>query len=239
MIPCGSYPPLNKSHPRVASGYDYPLPWSQIPANAMSVVRLVYHILTVPGASESRAFLRKNGIKNPLDFIHSHRVDRPWICQAMLEAAVPIDYIPANVTAVGPIALSLEPAEEQDPELTAWAKRKPTVLINLGSIFVYDQERARAMAEAMANIAAQVDIQFLWKFKKLHTYSDDFKKPLQPFIDEGRVRIVNWLTIDPAALLEGGDVIASVHHGGSNSYHEALRYVLLLVIMATLLTALL
>ncbi|CAI4214416.1 unnamed protein product [Parascedosporium putredinis] len=180
-------------YPSIASGFDYPLKWSQIPANIFAHARLAYNVLTVPGGAASRAFLRKNGIKNPLDFIHSHRIDRPWICQA------------------------------QDPELTAWVKQKPTVLINLGSVFVYDEGRAKAMANAIANVLSQVDIQVIWKFKKLHTYGDDFKSPLQSFIDTGRVKLIDWLAVDPAALLETGDIMALVHHGGSNCYHEAMR----------------
>lgn len=211
--------------PRIASGFDYPLKWSQIPANIFAHARLAYNVLTVPGGAASRAFLRKNGIKNPLDFIHSHRIDRPWICQAVLEAAVPLDYIPPNVHPVGPMILSLAPAEQQDAELTAWVKQKPTVLINLGSVFVYDEGRAKAMASAIANVLSQVDIQVIWKFKKLHTYGDDFKGPLQSFIDTGRVKLIDWLAVDPAALLETGDIMALVHHGGSNCYHEAVRYV--------------
>lgn len=37
----------------------------------------------------------------------------------------------------------------------------------------------------------------------------------------GRFRLENWLNADPAALLEIGHIILSVHHGGSNCYHEA------------------
>jgi hypothetical protein len=31
-----------------------------------------------------------------------------------------------------------------------------------------------------------------------------------------------WLAVDPVSLLETGDVVVSVHHGGSNCYHEAI-----------------
>lgn len=63
--------------------------------------------------------------------------------------------------------------------------------------------------------------QVIWKFNKRRDYSDDFLKPIQPYIDSGRVRISNWLEADPFSLLETGHIVASVHHGGSNCYHEA------------------
>jgi hypothetical protein len=39
----------------------------------------------------------------------------------------------------------------------------------------------------------------------------------------GRVKILEWISVDPLALLQSGKVVCSVHHGGSNSFHEALR----------------
>ncbi|KAH6713846.1 hypothetical protein BKA61DRAFT_735430 [Leptodontidium sp. MPI-SDFR-AT-0119] len=38
----------------------------------------------------------------------------------------------------------------------------------------------------------------------------------------GRIRIAEWLSVDPLAILETGLIACSVHHGGSNSFHEAL-----------------
>ena len=39
----------------------------------------------------------------------------------------------------------------------------------------------------------------------------------------GRVKVEEWLSVDPLAVLRSGHVVCAVHHGGSNSYHEALR----------------
>ncbi|SCO42679.1 uncharacterized protein FFMR_06900 [Fusarium fujikuroi] len=32
----------------------------------------------------------------------------------------------------------------------------------------------------------------------------------------------SWLIADPSSLLDTGNIVTSVHHGGSNCYHEAL-----------------
>lgn len=66
-------------------------------------------------------------------------------------------------------------------------------------------------------------MQVLWKFTKYGEYSDDLLSLLQPYINAGRLRMSRWLTVDPVSLLETGDIVASVHHGGSNCYHEAIR----------------
>lgn len=172
-----------------------------------------------------RRLLRDNGVKNPLDFLNVRRVDAPWITQAMREASLPLEYLPPNVSAVGPIVLSLASVGEQDAELDSWLKGAPTVLINLGSVFKYSEGRARLMARAIENILQQTDIQILWKLTKAGDYGDEFTGDLQEFIDNDRLRVQGWLTVDPAALVHSDHVVASVHHGGSNCYHEALRYV--------------
>lgn len=44
--------------------------------------------------------------------------------------------------------------------------------------------------------------------------------------NEGRVKIAEWLEISPAHLLSISGVVASVHHGGANTYFETSRSVL-------------
>jgi hypothetical protein len=47
------------------------------------------------------------------------------------------------------------------------------------------------------------------------------KEVLGREMDEDRVRVVGWLEAEPAAVLTTGRVVCSVHHGGANSYYEA------------------
>ena len=98
------------------------------------------------------------------------------------------------------------------------------MLVNLGSGRIYSEDRAIEMAIALKNILTTTDVQFLWKMNKRpgDTYSDDFLADLQQEIVDGRLRISSWLPIDPAAILETGNVVLSVHHGGANCFHEAI-----------------
>lgn len=60
-------------------------------------------------------------------------------------------------------------------------------------------------------------------------YSDDFSLPVKDYISSERLKISSWLTADPTAILKSGNVVAFVHHGGANCYHEAVLYVLNLI----------
>ena len=55
-------------------------------------------------------------------------------------------------------------------------------------------------------------------------FENDFLVDLQGELKEGRLRLEKWLKPDPAALLETGNIVLSVHHGGANCFHEAIGY---------------
>jgi hypothetical protein len=78
------------------------------------------------------------------------------------------------------------------------------------------------MSLAIAELLSKTGVQVLWKFNKLGDYPDAFMERLIPYLDSGRLKMPNWLVADPSSLLETGDIIVSVHHGGSNCYHEAI-----------------
>ncbi|KAJ3457929.1 hypothetical protein MRS44_012038 [Fusarium solani] len=71
-------------------------------------------------------------------------------------------------------------------------------------------------------------LQVLWKLKKDLKRSGDFDvgpgsavhTVLSNEIDKDRVRIVNWVASEPSSILETGNVVCAVSHGGANSYNE-------------------
>jgi hypothetical protein len=132
--------------------------------------------------------------------------------------------IPKNVIAAGPIFLSSAPAAEQDAKLATWLEKAPTVLINLGSSVDYDETAASEMAKAVKMLFDKTNAQVIWKFNKRREFSDDFLLDLKDEVKNKRLIMENWLTTDPAALLETGNIALSVHHGGANCFHEAVGY---------------
>lgn len=219
-------------YPALGSDFGYPVPWGKVPENIWLSLRLGWSMLRLPGLGEKKRFLREEGgIDDPLSFYKLHRPDVPWITQTTEGASTPVEVVPQNVTCTGPIVLDAAPAGEQDPELVAWmaggagsGTAAPgaygrTLLINLGSSVIYSPEQAGIMAEALhQTLVSFPGIKALWK---LRTDAKD-RVEIRAAVDahlEGhigeRVRIVDWLTVDPVSLLETGHIVASVHHGGS------------------------
>ncbi|KXH42941.1 hypothetical protein CSIM01_01695 [Colletotrichum simmondsii] len=186
-----------------------------------------------PELVEKRKFLASHGLEDPISFFTIHQPGNGvFISQDTAAASIPLNSVPANVTTTGPIVISVASAAEQDLDLTLWLRRAPTVLVNLGSLFEYDADRAISMAGALEVVLRRTNVQVLWK---MNTYLDDkdWKPLVKEFLANDRLRVSKWLTVDPAALLETGDIIASVHHGGANCYHEAIATGVPHLILAT------
>jgi hypothetical protein len=209
----------------MGSDFSFPVPWRRIPENVYITARFIYMILTRRNFKATRKYLEAHGISSSVVLPHP---DRLWISQNMLGASIPLEFTPPNVISAGPILVDDEPAVEQDPELAAWLSRAPTVLVNLGSLFTYTEEQATTMALAIRDVLARTDVQVLWKMAKEGSYPDTgYTLPVRSDIEKGRLRITDWLSVSPVSLLETGDIIASVHHGGANCYHEAIAYVMI------------
>lgn len=211
----------------LGSGIPYPVPWNRILENILLNFRLISTFTYMPDIKEKQAFLSSKGLTEPINFLQIHRPNAPWISQTLLGASWPVDVIPQNVTCTGPIVLSVAPVSEQDAQLAVWLAQAPTILINLGNGFEWPETHAAAMAGAAAKMLENADIrsQVLWKMRKDSSYSDQYMEPLLPHIRSGRVRVERWLAADPSSVLESGHIVASVHHGGSGCYHEAVRFV--------------
>jgi hypothetical protein len=205
----------------MSSGYPYPLPIHLIPNNIYLSLRFIYFALVTHAITAKRAFSKQNDIEKPVNLFSAHLPHLPWISQSLPEIDFPVSVIPENVIPCGPIYLSVASAEAQDPALAEWVQRAPTVLINLGSNFNYDEEGARQMAKAVKMLLDKAQVQVLWKVNKRHEFDDDYLRDLQFERIFDRLRLERWLPIDPATLLETGHVTVSVHHGGAGCYHEA------------------
>lgn len=182
-----------------------------------------------------KEYLKSHGIPTPVDLFTVYRPDNLiWISQGSIEADFPLTVIPENVKAVGPIILASASAVEQDAELATWIKKAPTVMINLGSHVDYDEKAAREMVGAIKILLEQTDVQVLWKFNKRKDkdgavavdFPMDFVKNMLGGNIE-RLRMTKWLSIDPPAMLETGNIAAAVTHGGASSFYEAMMLVIL------------
>lgn len=213
---------------RPGSGYSYPVPWKYIPANIWMYLRIISNLLTSSTFKAKQKYLKEKGILDPINILSIHDPVFAWITQSSQDVDFPISTIPNNFILCGPISLSTAPAAEQDPELNSWLERAPTVLINLGSLFDYDEKSAKAMAGAIKVLLEKTNVQVLWKFNKrkysasIAQFSENILSLVSEYLGP-RLRIESWIAIDPAAMLASGNIVATVHHGGSSCYHEAVE----------------
>lgn len=129
--------------------------------------------------------------------------------------------LPIKCHGVGPIMLPAKSVEEVDKELAQWLRNAPTILINLGTLYVDTTESARSMASVLAAILSQSGIQVLWKLKYNHLHDIQFMQSLQSVVDQDRIRITAWIKPETSAILAHADILAIVHHGGMNTFFEA------------------
>lgn len=187
-------------------------------------------------------YVKAHGIPSPTDFFQYNRQSRiPYLLASSPEIEYPMT-LPEHVTSCGPIYMALDAVENEDADLAAWLARAPTVLIVLGSHTFYNEEDATEMMRAIRTVLdGDERVQVLWKLKTEDnsnnidasegylfsgtnsTVSDE----VSSLLSTGRVRIQSWLTADPASILESGHIVCYVHHGGANSFLEAIGFVVI------------
>jgi UDP:flavonoid glycosyltransferase YjiC (YdhE family) len=166
------------------------------------------------------------GFDSPLPYFD---LVQPVLCSGTMALDLPAN--PSDrVIAFGPILQQYPPLQDTDPEMAAWLAKGgkgKTIMVVLGSLFRFDEAEVRKMMSAVAEVLRKrQDMQVLWKLAPDAAHEGargDLESMVQRL--EGRLTVVDWLRADPAALLQTGYIGAAVHHGGANSYHEALRYV--------------
>ncbi|KAM4066511.1 glycosyltransferase sdnJ [Hirsutella rhossiliensis] len=221
--------------PALFSGYPYPVPLHLIPFNLCLIIYMV--IIWRRDAHRRQAtdyLLAQIGahLFTPIDLARRRLPDLKILVSTHSELDFPLVH-PPHVYPCGPIVRAAPAIADADPELLTWLARGPTVYINLGSFFSVDQDQALELAQALKIALDTLDkkpgadhVQVLWKLKLckdpcvgngvfpiLDTLSRQF--------EDGRIRIVEWVQAEPISILQSGHIACSVHHGGANSYNEA------------------
>lgn len=212
----------------MGSGFPNPLPLSKIPANIYLLYNMVSCILS--SASTSRAELIERGVPNPIHIFHLYDKAVPWITQTLPGAHIEVENIPDNLFRVGPMNLAgVEDSDsEEKRELIGWVGRRRTMLINMGTLFEFNDETVRIMAGAVNKVLENMaDVQILWKVKAAEGV--DVERIVNEVLAESgdvsrreRLRMEKWLHVEPPTLMLEDNVVASVHHGGAGCFHDAL-----------------
>lgn len=170
-------------------------------------------------------------LKTPVDFIRNVPDNLRVYVGASVDLDFPLGPLPEHIHQCGPIVAAVDPLSRSDPELDNWLADSPTIYVNLGSLFEWDEPQTTEFAKALKIVLSKCKtslpgLQVLWKVKptktwKLEDQSSELFTILKEEIAVDRVRIVKWITAEPLAVLESRKVVCSIHHGGANSYNEA------------------
>ncbi len=221
----------------MGSAIPFPVPLHLTPLNTLFSIIQVFYAFTNRTARATARYVKdalgaadivtwQSLMLRPLPGQHILVANRP-------EIDFPLAVMPRHLTPCGPVIRPVPGVGEVDPSLDAWLKRGPTVFISLGTLKMVREAEAVEMAGAVMELLEAAEgvmegLQVLWKLKRRK--SEDYGVGvgtrvygiLGRVLEADRVRIVEWVKPQPAAVLKVGTVVCSVNHGGANSFHDAL-----------------
>lgn len=208
---------------RPGSGQPIPLPWYLYPMFIILQLKIIFTFLLSSGARKTKATRKELGCDFlPAVLYPDYPNELKIVCMTTAELDVK-GVIPEKIVCVGPIVQYVESVGKKDEELQAWLEKRPTIMIVLVSHYRMDKDYADHVARALKIVCTtRKDVQVLWKFMPMEETETSDLGEVRVLVEEGRVRVVDWLKADPAAVLQTGNVCLAINHGGSNSYHEAL-----------------
>lgn len=165
---------------------------------------------------------RAMGIKTAHPFLSLDPEEVPQITPCLPELDYPCEFDKDNITNCGPIIFPSS-IQSNDP-LLVWMKKRPTVLINLGTHCNFYEKHATEVLKGIRTVADKLPhVQILWKWKEVE--HEQHRGLVERYVSKeevgDRVKIVKWLDNSPMDLLKTGDIVCNVHHGGANSFYEA------------------
>ncbi len=209
-------------YPAFCSGFPSPVPWYLVLANIYLHLRLIGVFLFASRFRDMERCRKVAGLVGRYPVIEPWIADEEYLCPSLPELEAPSIFVPSNVTACGPITIPARVFAKSDPDFAGWLQKRPTVLINLGSHMLSEGADAVELAKGVRVVLGRhQDLQILWKLQSVVT--DELKAILGAELEAGgRARVRGWLETDPSSLLHSGHIVCSVHHGGANSFYEAL-----------------
>ncbi|KAL6874556.1 family 1 glycosyltransferase [Trichoderma longibrachiatum] len=220
--------------PAPFSGFSYPVQWYHVPLN-------LYYTF-----SKARAFKKDNQRKDVQSYLNAHCVIRtqvdlidnlPQGVKILVSSLPELDFplkVPAHIIPCGPVVRTYAPLYKTSPKLAEWLANGKTILVNMGALVKISEGQAVEMARALRVVIDRFDqdtekrrLQVLWKLQKKDKYSVfapdcALTQVLGREFAFDRVRVIDWIQPEPLSILQTGDVICSVHHGGAGSFNEAI-----------------
>lgn len=226
----------------------FPVPWHLIPLNIWYNLFLGYAVFSDKTVTRIQAAIDAEldpAIKimtmNDLGLLSAPPPGLKILVSNSTDIEFPLQVVPGYTIPCGPILRAAPPIADVDPELAGWLRRGPTIYMSLGTHMNFTLEKAKEVAFAfrlfldrVAGAEEGTRYKILWKMPRELAKEDDTDKTkftgqwqefadiLAPELERDQARIMHWFTAEPKSILESGDVVCSVSHGGANSFHEAL-----------------
>lgn len=238
--------------PAPGAAWTMPLPWYLLPLNFYYVVRLIMYAVGDKKTPARIAAIREGlgmpdlDVSSYMSIIHDglKSFDHALL-SSRFELDLPLDLAKApreymdKLIPCGPILRAAPPLTEVSPDLAQWMKGGPVVYINFGTVREWSATEAVEVANVVRTLldhpASQKlgngePLRVLWKLKK-RTGDESFPTGpgsavhniLKKEIENDHVRIEDWLQAQPSSILNTGDAICAVTHGGASSFYEAVE----------------
>jgi hypothetical protein len=240
-------------YPCIGAPFQYPIPWRQVPLNILLIFFALLVSMMDPHRMRTQRYVREH--TNPpaeLTTLNDLSLGPPSrgvniLVANRLALEFPLKVLPSHIIPVGPIIRPVPTLEEVDPEMCSWLRKGPTVYVNLGTHVAMSEASAVEMAWALRRVIdawrrqektekGLAELQILWKLSVNSGSNEDVAcqgkqvrnsiwSVLGQEIEDGHVRIVEWIEAEPVAVLAEEAIVCAVHHGGANSFLETVRYV--------------
>lgn len=148
-----------------------------------------------------------------------HYVKRQVISPDLIDLGLPSTK-PSNVRLYGPIVLDNVLVRDLDLQLSSWLDAAPTVLMSMGTLFIYTEAQVRAVLRGFLT-ALDPKTRLLWELPQHSSFEDVTDELLPGIEDKERFLIMDWVPVDPFSIMTHTNLVALVYNGGANSYFEA------------------
>ncbi|KAK4044180.1 hypothetical protein C8A01DRAFT_31783 [Parachaetomium inaequale] len=239
-------------YPCLGTSTPYPLPATSIPRNILLILLSLLVSLLDPNRRSLAAYLSTQIPGAPLTTLatlslNPSALNTKFLVANLPEMEFPLKVIPPHIVPCGPMLRPARPVAEVDPDLGAWLRSDgpdggPVVYVNLGTHVFYDEGTAGEMARAVKVLlgSSNLKVRVLWKIPRRGKEVEGnehgggegrwvfgsggvVERVLGEEVRTGVVKVVEWIEAEPSALLEAGSVVCAVHHGGANSFLEAVH----------------
>lgn len=148
------------------------------------------------------------GFNNPERIL---RDSNAIICSNIWGPIEPFDH-PFNLFMVGSI---IEGNPNYNDNIIDWINKnnKNVIVVSFGSIAELSPKIIENLYTAFEKIVKQYNLKILWKLKNSNI----------EFINNDNIKIINWIP-SIKEVLNNKKIILNIHHGGANSFQEALFY---------------